>query len=274
MIDHYDFFLDPDKIPQDLDIVIVNIGFSHNQPNFSAGYDRREYYIFHYIIDGCGTYTVNNKTYHLKEKDGFIVPPNTTVIYRADIKHPWTVYWVGFYGKKAEHFLSRINIHMSDPVFHFAEKTLLTDCMEKLYAEIQSTTISFELILGYFYQLIGIIQKDNAAEQTIYQPVYYFQSLQDFIRHNLRLPLKVQDLANHLSLSTSQVYRITKKNCGLSPHELIDKIKMDKAAQMLSSTNISVQEISHLLGYEYVSHFFLVFKKIYHMTPGEYRGKK
>lgn len=273
MLDHYGFFLDTDKAPQDLDIVIMEIGFSHNQPNYSYGYLRREYYILHYIIDGCGTYTINNKTYELKENDGFVVFPDTTVIYRADREHPWTVYWIGFYGKKSEYFLSRINISASNPIFRFENKSILTDCMEKLYSEIQNTTISFELLLGYFYQIIGNIHKSTAKEQTLYQPVYYFHSLLQFINRNRHLPLRVQDLADHLMLSSSQVYRITKKNCGLSPHELIDQIKMQKAGEMLKTTNISIQEISLLLGYEYVSHFFLVFKKVFHMTPGEYRSQ-
>lgn len=275
MQDHYDFFINQEKLPSDLDITIINIGFSHNQPNYSYGYDRRDYFILHYIIDGCGTYTVNGETYTLKENDGFIVPPDTTVIYRADIKNPWTVYWVGFHGKKAEYFLSQINVKISKPIFHFSEKALLTDCMEKMYAEIQNTNISFELILGYFYQLFGIIKKGtlNANPKTN-EPVYYFKSTKRFIEHNLRLPLKVQDLADNLGLSTSQTYRIIKKECGLSPHELIEQIKMKKACEMLQKTNISIQEISLLLGYEYVSHFFLVFKKNTGFTPGEYRNQE
>ena len=43
---------------------------------------------------------------------------------------------------------------------------------------------------------------------------------------------------------------------------------------MLQKTNISIQEISLLLGYEYVSHFFLVFKKNTGFTPGEYRNQE
>jgi AraC-like DNA-binding protein len=272
MRDHYDFYLDLDSVPKELDIRIINIGFSHNQPNYSYGYDRREYFILHYIISGCGTYTVNKETYDLKENDGFIVPPDTTVIYRADMKDPWTVYWVGFHGTKAEYYLSRINVRLHRPVFHFSEKPLLIECFEKLYAEIQSQNISFELIVGYFYQLMGFIQKGSVPNQTSYEPVYYYKNALRFIEHNLRLPLTVKDLANDMGLSPSHTYRIIKKECGLSPHELIEKMKMNKACEMLEKTNISIQEISLLLGYEYVSHFFHVFKKVVGTTPGEYRS--
>ncbi len=272
MRDHYDFYLEQDKIPQDLDIRIINIGFSHNQPNYSYGYDRREYYILHYIIDGCGTYTVNGETYELGENDGFIVPPDTTVIYRADIKNPWTVYWVGFQGRGAAYLLSQINVKLSRPIFHFGQKAVLTNCMEKLYAEVQSSSFSFTLLLGYFYQLIGHIQKGSINAQNSYEPVYHYKNALSFIEHNLRLPLKVQDLAEYIGLSPSHTYRIIKKECGLSPHELIEQVKMKKACEMLSKTNISIHEISLLLGYEYVSHFFHVFKKTVGTTPGEYRS--
>lgn len=273
MRDHYDFFLDQDTIPQDLDIIVNNIGFSHNQPNYSHGYDRREYYILHYIIGGSGTYTVNDVTYNLSKNDGFIVPPDTTVIYRADIKDPWSVYWVGFHGQKAGYYLSRIGIDISHPTFHLAQNEHFIDCMEKLYSEIQSPIISHESILGHFYQAIGVMQKGTIPEETQYQPQYYYKNALHLIEHNIRFPFKVSDLANELGLSPSHTYRIIKKECGLTPHELIEKMKAEKACQMLKDTNISIHEISLLLGYEYVSHFSLTFKRVMKTTPAAYRQK-
>ena len=48
MKNSFDYYLDVREFPDDLDIIIKNIGFSHNKPNYTHGYDRREYYILHY----------------------------------------------------------------------------------------------------------------------------------------------------------------------------------------------------------------------------------
>ena len=99
----------------------------------------------------------------------------------------------------------------------------------------------------------------------------HFYACVQYIKNNIRLPIQVQDIADDQNLSTSQVYRIFKNNCGLSPHQYIDKAKIEKACEFIRDTNLSYQEISFLVGYEYISHFFKVFKKVTGCTPSTYK---
>ena len=128
-----DFFLEEKDMAQDLDIVIKNVGFSRNSAGYTYGYDWREYYIFHYIVSGSGIYQVNGRTYHLHDKDGFLVPPRTTVIYQADKEYPWSVYWIGFSGRKAEYFLKRMNLHEDSLTFHYDKDDCLLSHMETMF---------------------------------------------------------------------------------------------------------------------------------------------
>ena len=46
----FDYFLDDLSYPDSCGIRIVNVGFSHNAPNYSCGYVNRKYFLFHYIV--------------------------------------------------------------------------------------------------------------------------------------------------------------------------------------------------------------------------------
>ena len=52
------------------------------------------------------------------------------------------------------------------------------------------------------------------------------------------------------------------------------KLKMDRAAQLLLSTNMKTYEIASQLGYKSVQHFSRIFKEYYNYTPMEYRQRR
>lgn len=48
-------------------------------------------------------------------------------------------------------------------------------------------------------------------------------------------------------------------------------MRMEKACEFLSKTDLPVKEISEWMGYEYQSHFTKQFKPYMHMSPSQYR---
>ena len=71
----------------------------------------------------------------------------------------------------------------------------------------------------------------------------------------------------------SQPYcsKIIKEYTGKSFTQIVQEIRFQKAAILLNNTNISIAEISRRVGFEHVEHFNRLFKKLYHMPPGQYR---
>lgn len=70
-----------------------------------------------------------------------------------------------------------------------------------------------------------------------------------------------------LSYVSAQVHRAT----GRTFKELLRQKRMDKAAQLLCTTTLSVQNIIVAVGYENTSYFHRAFRKTYGMTPRAYR---
>ncbi|MGW8316927.1 MAG: helix-turn-helix domain-containing protein, partial [Bacteroidales bacterium] len=83
----------------------------------------------------------------------------------------------------------------------------------------------------------------------------------------------VSDLAKEVGLSRSALHRNLVKLTGKSPSDLITEIRLTKARELLENNSATVSEIAYNVGFTSPSYFDKVFKKVYHVTPGELRRK-
>ena len=81
-------------------------------------------------------------------------------------------------------------------------------------------------------------------------------------------------LEEELHYSGDYINKITKKYTGYNIHDYGMSICMQKAASLLATTQKSVDEIAAETGFANLSHFYRQFKKIYSMTPMQYRNRR
>ncbi len=82
--------------------------------------------------------------------------------------------------------------------------------------------------------------------------------------------LNVDKLASMMNMSRITLYRKIKAISNLSPIELINIIRLKKAAELLAEGDYKIYEISDMVGYSSQSHFSRNFQKQFQMTPTEY----
>lgn len=99
--------------------------------------------------------------------------------------------------------------------------------------------------------------------------------IQKFIKiveENLNMEtMDINFIANELSMSQSTLYRKIKASSGLSPIEMIKNIRLDKAADLLASTDKTIAEISWLVGISSPVYFRNCFKERFGKSPTQYR---
>lgn len=54
---------------------------------------------------------------------------------------------------------------------------------------------------------------------------------------------------------------------------MIQTLKLNKAIELLSSTDLKIRDISDAIGYENDTHFIRTFKKVYGISPNQYRDQ-
>jgi AraC-like DNA-binding protein len=79
--------------------------------------------------------------------------------------------------------------------------------------------------------------------------------------------------ASHLNITPKYLSTVCKQVSGKSPTRWITESVIDDIYQQLRSTDLSVKEISHKMGFPNSSFFGQYFKEESGMTPLEYRNK-
>jgi signal transduction histidine kinase/DNA-binding response OmpR family regulator/ligand-binding sensor domain-containing protein len=83
----------------------------------------------------------------------------------------------------------------------------------------------------------------------------------------------VEQLANNLFMSYSQVQRKLNAIIGISPNQFIRQIRLQKAKDLLSTTDDTILNISTKCGFNDPSYFAKVFKQAFGLNPQEWRNK-
>jgi len=79
-------------------------------------------------------------------------------------------------------------------------------------------------------------------------------------------------LLRHSGFSHGHLCRIMKKTFGISPSQYITDLRLQYAANLLSTTDHDILSISVQLGFSSLSHFITIFKKKYGVPPSKYRS--
>lgn len=78
-------------------------------------------------------------------------------------------------------------------------------------------------------------------------------------------------LASLIGLSTSQTLRKVKATTGKSVNQYIRELRLKKAAKLIKKTDLTIAEISYKVGFGSQPYFCTAFRKLYGITPGEYK---
>ncbi|MEG6589137.1 response regulator transcription factor [Paenibacillus barengoltzii] len=84
-------------------------------------------------------------------------------------------------------------------------------------------------------------------------------------------PITIQSLSSQVYLSPNYLRSIFRDKTGMTIHDYLTRIRLEKAKEMLADPSLKVQDIAQKIGYESTSYFISLFVKNQGVTPNEYR---
>ena len=85
--------------------------------------------------------------------------------------------------------------------------------------------------------------------------------------------MTLDDLSEKFFLSKPYLSKYIKEKSGLTFGDILKQVRMKKARAMLKSSSATVESIAESVGYQNVEHFNRIFKKMYNITPVQYRNR-
>lgn len=132
-----------------------------------------------------------------------------------------------------------------------------------------------------YYQLLHILTEnfllteENLQEETQKNKEdARIQEIFAYIRANYRQNIMLEDIAKHLYLSPIYVSKYIKQRCGITFMELLNTVRLGRAMEDLMYSDDSVMKIALENGFASVSAYNKAFKRVYEMTPSEFRRQK
>lgn len=96
------------------------------------------------------------------------------------------------------------------------------------------------------------------------------KSILDFVMSNLYKDLSLESLSELVHQSPYHFAKVFKNTTGLSPHQFVLKLRLEKAGELIRAGKLSLTEIAHSIGFYDQSHFTNSFKRFYGVTPRQF----
>lgn len=147
---------------------------------------------------------------------------------------------------------------------------------EKMFHEIQEPVFGSSFRLrALCMELFWHLFDQNNYQNTPVKPGteserILFEQLSQFMKKTGRKVSRRQ-LEENFNYSGDYLYKIVRKYTGLGIYEYSSSLCMTRAAQLLLSSKMNINEIAELLGFCNYTQFYKAFEEYYHMTPKAYR---
>ena len=232
-------------------------------------------YSAHFILEGKGTYSVNGKTYELSAGQGFMITPDVPNIYVADTEQPWKYVYVSFCGADCEALVHSAGLDEDNVVFDFPlDEDMIRDIYAMHAAGKRNEAKGYD-VTGYFLLCMSRLVKANhsatrkkdAADGYVHKAILYIEEHYPF-------NISVADIASHIGLDRTYLYRLFVQKQGCSPSKYLIEHRLGRATEMLGNREVSIFDIAMSVGFHDVSHFYKAFTAKYGMSPKKYREEK
>lgn len=127
-------------------------------------------------------------------------------------------------------------------------------------------------IMAEFCSLLDKLR--NVAESTSAEPTASksISHAIEYINSHVTEPIYVGDLAKLCLLSESAFRKHFLASMKETPNEYINRLRLEKAAELLLSTDIPISSLASELGFYDCAYFHKLFKKRYARSPGDFRA--
>lgn len=227
-----------------------------------------------YLVSGKGTFRSASigKTLEVKAGDAMLLFPGEWHTYCPDKESGWVEMWIGFKGTIPDSWASSGILSRESPVLHPGVHSRLEQMYRQGLEYANAGAAEYQKVLG-------------ATALNIIGTALYFDRNNVFVENEISALMEkaretiissldsagAEDIAQSLGISYSRFRKLFKDYYGISPGQYILQIRTAHAKELLTNSDLQIQEIAWQTGFDNPDYFSTAFVRITGQTPKEYR---
>ena len=228
-----------------------------------------------YVLQGKGSFLVNDETFDIKEDDLIIVNPNVMHTEMSKNEEPLEYIVLGIEGLQfttmgAQGEMDDFSVHN-----YYDYKHEVLFYMKTLLQEMEHEDEDFEVVCQNLLEvlIINMVRRTKAnmivaPSQKITKECRY---IEQYINHHFKEEITLELLSEKSYMNKYYLVHAFKQYKGVSPISYLISKRIESAKELLETTNYPIAQIAECSGFSSQSYFSQVFKKSEHISPNEYR---
>ncbi len=262
------------------DLYFSNLNANYNAGDYFSISEKKDWSVgkhkftqckFYYVIDGECVINCEGVDYHVCAGDWMFIPSMTEHSYYNLKTGHFKKYWAHFDLLPDVSMFNALNLPYKITVGLKGETHKLFKKLQKaahsnqVFDKITVKSCLLSLLAEYVKQCsISEIKVERHGDERL-------NNVLKFINDNLASPLEVSTLAEKYFAHPTHFIRTFKEKTGCTPAKYVKQKRLEYAKTLLETTDLTIYEISEMVGINDVSHFSRDFKAFYNAPPLKYR---
>ncbi|MDF2962549.1 MAG: hypothetical protein K0S39_4284 [Paenibacillus sp.] len=249
-----------------------------SETNYNPVPHGHEYFQICYVLNGVCRHVVYDEQTDLKRGDLFSIPPYTMHSFMPLDGQAFELVQLDFMPSLLEETIRELsNISLNrhllinlSPRSQIVIERLMEDIKMEMEAKEAYHQYAVRADLLKFLVLISrevngwVRANESGYERAIREVIHYMEQ-------HMEKPLALKEAAARVSVSPNYFSALFKMVAGVTFSSFLSELRLRKAGELLLHSEKSVAEVLEAAGYKHIGHFYKMFKKMYGVTPYEYR---
>ncbi|MGC4092799.1 MAG: helix-turn-helix domain-containing protein [Polyangiaceae bacterium] len=233
--------------------------------------------VFNYCVRGKGWCVLAGARHEVVAGDLMVAPQGHVHAYGSNPDDPWTLHWFHAMGSHVPLLLEQLGATVSEPVVRLGRESQLEALFVEVRQSLEDDYSDNQLLYAAqaLTHLVGLMIR--LARSHGGEPRSAAKRVEDTLQHmrrHLASSHSVGELAGLAELSASHYSELVRARTGYPPKEYLTRIRVHRAAQLLDTSEQSVQAIAREVGFADPLHFSRVFRRIHELSPTQFRVRR
>jgi AraC-like DNA-binding protein len=226
-------------------------------------------------VHGQGWVRCSQKEHAVTPGQLLVIRPHRPHSYGADPRQPWSIYWCHAAGSVVAKFGESLVGDNPSPVVEISDYPRLAALFTEMLDELEQG-YGFDHLLPAstgLSHLLGLIWKcSRALGDRRYDSTLRVRQVAEYLRQVPEGTVAIGALARMANLSESHFCALFKRVTGFAPIDYFLHVKVQRACDLLDTTDQPVKRIAGQVGFSDPLYFSRIFRKVQGISPRTYRS--